>query len=311
MAMPGRTLVSFSCASVFWLAACATPAFAQAIHEGKLIGTVASSDGAVMPGATVDVSSPSLMRTRSATTSGTGTYLFLNLPIGRYTVTVSLAGFKTAVRENIEVSADATVTLDFVLAVGAVSETVKVTAEGPIVDTQSSTIDSRIDQALLTRIPTSRDAFLDLALTTPGMGEGSGAPTQTTEFQSPTAYGSSTNENVFLINGVNTTNPEAGSFGSLVSVNYDAVEEVRVVALGSKAEYGSFSGAAIDVVTKSGSNAFHGTGALYSLLGSPSSNQPGPNDSLGAPWLYVGEGEQLAGDTQKDWETSATMGGPI
>jgi len=311
MAMAGRTLVSFSCALLLWLAACATPAFAQAIHDGKLIGTVASGDGAVLPGATVEIASPSLMRARAATTSATGTYVFLNLPIGRYTVTVSLAGFKTAVRENIEVSADATVTLDFVLAVGAVSETVKVIAEGPIVDTQSSTIDSRIDQALLTRIPTSRDAFLDLALTTPGMGEGSGAPTQTTEFQSPTAYGSSTNENVFLINGVNTTNPEAGSFGSLVNVNYDAVEEVRVVALGSKAEYGSFSGAAIDVVTKSGSNAFHGTGAIYSLLGSPASNQPGANADLGAPWLYVGEGEQLAGDTQKDWETSATMGGPI
>ncbi len=311
MAIPGRTLASLSCATFLWLAASVPTAFAQAIHEGKLTGTVAGTDGAVLPGASVEVSSPSLMRTRSATTSGTGTYVILNLPIGRYTVTASLSGFKTIVRENIEVSADATVTLDFELPVGAVTETVKVVAEGPIVDTQSSTIDSRIDQELLTRIPTSRDAFLDLALTTPGMGEGSGAPTQTTEFQSPTAYGSSTNENVFLINGVNTTNPEAGSFGSLVSVNYDAVEEVRVVALGSKAEYGSFSGAAIDVVTKSGSNAFHGTGALYSLLGSPSSNQPGPNDSLGAPWLYVGEGEQLAGDTKKDWETSATFGGPI
>ena len=64
--------------------------------------------------------------------------------------------------------------------------------------------------------------------------------------------------------------PEAGSFGTLVNVNYDAVEEVRVVGLGSKAEYGSFSGATVDVVTKSGSNEFHGSGAFYSLLGTPS-----------------------------------------
>jgi len=128
---------------------------------------------------------------------------------------------------------------------------------------------------------------------------------------SPTAYGSATNENVFLINGINATNPEAGSFGTLVNVNYDAVEEVRIVGLGSKAEYGSFSGVAVDVVTKSGSNTFHGTGAYYSLLGKPSSNQPGPADDLGAPWLYVGEGEQLAGDTKTDWETSFTLGGPV
>ena len=86
---------------------------------------------------------------------------------------------------------------------------------------------------------------------------------------------------------------------------------MRIVGLGSKAEYGSFSGATIDVMTKSGSNAFHGSGAFYSLLGSPASNQPGVDDDLGAPWLFLGEGEQLAGETKKDWEGSFTMGGPI
>src|SRR5262245_66032410 len=129
------------------------------------------------------------------------------------------------------------------------AEEVTVSAEAPIVDTKTSTIDSRIDSQLLAKLPTSRDAFYDLALSTPGMFTGSGAPTQTTEFQSPTAYGSSTNENVFLINGVDATSPRAGSFGSLVNVNYDSVEEVRIVATGSKAEYANFSGAAIDVMT--------------------------------------------------------------
>jgi hypothetical protein len=128
---------------------------------------------------------------------------------------------------------------------------------------------------------------------------------------SPTAYGSATNENVFLINGVNATNPEAGSFGTLVNVNYDAVEEVRVVGLGSKAEYGSFSGAAVDVVTKSGSNEYHGSGAWYSLAGDPSNNQPAAGEDLGEPFLYIGEGEQLAGETKSDWELSGTLGGPI
>jgi len=181
-----------------------------------------------------------------------------------------------------------------------------VTAESPIVDTKTSTIDSKIDQDLLQKLPTTRDAFYDLALTTPGMFAGSGAPSQATEFQSPTAYGSATNENVFLINGVDATNTRSGSFGSLVNVNYDTVEEVRIVALGSKAEYGSYSGAAIDVVTKSGSNNYHGSGAFYSRLGSPA-----PGADLGRDFLYVGEGEQLAGQVKKDWEGSATLGGPI
>jgi hypothetical protein len=285
---------------------------AQSIQEGKITGTVLSDDGLALPGATVEASSPALITgTQTATTSSRGTYILSNLSPGRYTVTATRDGFKTVSRQNVEVSAGGTVTLDLTLPVGGVQETVLVTAEGSIVDTKTSTVAARLDQEMLAKLPTRRDAFYDLALTTPGMSAGSGAPSESTEFQSPTAYGSATNENVFLINGVNATSPRAGSFGSLINVNYDTVEEVRVVALGSKAEYGSYSGAAIDVITKSGSNDFHGSAALYSKLGSPADNQPGPGDDLGADFLFVGEGEQLAGETKTDWEGSLTLGGPI
>jgi hypothetical protein len=305
-------VVVVACCSLFYLAVCATAARAQAIHEGKLTGTVTQEDQAVIPGATVEISSPALLGgPRSATTSATGTYAFRNLPAGRYKVTASLAGFKTIVRENIDVSADATVTLDFTLPVGALSELVTVSSEAPLVDTKTSNVDTRFDSELLASLPTTRDAFYDLALTAPGMFEGSGAPSQTTEFQSPTAYGSATNENVFLINGVDATSPRAGSFGALVNVNYDSVEEVRIVATGSKAEYANFSGAAIDVTTKSGSNTFHGTGAIYSKLGSPADNQPDVNETFGTDFLFVPEGEQLSGESKKDWEGSGTIGGPL
>jgi hypothetical protein len=284
---------------------------AQSVLDGKATGTVTSEDGAPLPNATIEVSSPSLLGTRTATTSAKGTYVILNLPPGKYRITASRDAFKTVVQENVDVSPAAVVTVDLVMPVGTIEDKVTVTAEAPIVDTKTSTIDARIDEELLEKIPTSRDAFYDLALTTVGMSEGSGAPSGTTEFQSPTAYSSATNENVFLVNGVDTTNPRAGSFGSLVNVNYDTVEEVRVVALGSKAEYGSYSGAAIDVLTKSGSNNYHGSAAYYSKLGSVSNNQPKPGEDLGRPFLFVGEGEQLAGEVNTDWEGSATIGGPI
>jgi hypothetical protein len=285
---------------------------AQAIHEGKVTGTVLTEDGTALPGATVEISGPALLAgKRSTTTSAKGAYVFLNLPVGKYRVTASRDAFRTVVQENVEVSAAAVVTMDLTLQVGSIEETVTITAESPIVDTKTSTVDAKFDRQLLDKVPTSRDAFYDLALTTPGMFEGSGAPTQTTEFQSPTAYGSATNENVFLINGVDATSPRAGSFGALVNVNYDAVEEVRVVALGTKAEYGSFSGTAIDVLTKSGSNDFHGSVAYYSKLGDVSNNAPAPGEDLGAPFLFVGEGEQLAGEVKTDWEAAFTAGGPI
>jgi hypothetical protein len=300
--------LAVACWVLVSLSLCATTARAQAIHEGKLTGTVVGEDQMVIPGATVEVSSPALIGgIRSATTSRTGTYVFLNLPIGRYKVTASQTGFKKIVKEDIQVSADTTVAVDFMLPVGGFEEVVSVTAASPRIDAKGATVDSEIDRDQVARLPTSRDAFYDLVLTAPGMFDSASS----NSLASPTAYGSSTNENVFLINGVNATNPEAGSFGTLVNVNYDAVDEVRIVGLGAKAEYGSFSGVAVDVVTKSGSNAFHGTGAFYSKLGSPANNQPGPNESLGASWLYIGEGEQLAGDVKKDWETSLTLGGPV
>jgi len=284
---------------------------AQSIQEGKLTGTVVSEDRLALPGATIEISSPALITgTRSTTTSSKGSYVFLNLPPGKYKLSASSTGFKTVTRDNIDVAAGAVVTQDLTLPVGTMQETIEVSG-GSIVDTKTSSIETRFDSDLVEKLPTSRDAFYDLSLTAPGMSEGSGAPTGTTEFQSPTAYSGATNENVFLINGVDATNPRAGSFGSLVNVNYDTVEEVRVVALGSKAEYGSFSGAAIDVVTKSGSNDFHGSAAFYSKLGSIKNNQPAAGSDLGAPFLFVGEGEQLAGEQKKDWEGSATLGGPI
>ena len=101
MTHSGRRSFAVLCCSLFLLGACATAARAQAIHEGKLTGTVTQEDLAVIPGATVEISSPALLGgPRSGTTSETGTYVFLNLPVGRYTVTASLQGFKTILREK-------------------------------------------------------------------------------------------------------------------------------------------------------------------------------------------------------------------
>jgi outer membrane receptor protein involved in Fe transport len=304
----GKKCVTAMCFFLLLAGAGVQPGYAQAIHEGKVTGTVTSEDGASLPGATVEINGPALLGgRRSTTTSARGVYLLSNLPPGVYTLTVSREAFNTVVRENVGVSPDTVSTIDVALPVGSITETVTITAAEAVIDTKTSTIDSKIDRVLLDKLPTSRDAFYDLSLTAPGMFDSA----STQNMPSPTAYGSATNENVFLMNGVDATNPRAASFGPLVNVNYDAVEEVRIVALGSKAEYGSYSGAAIDVLTKSGSNAFHGSGAFYTKLGSPASNQPGPNEDLGADWLYVGEGEQLSGEAKKDWEAAFTAGGPI
>ncbi len=282
---------------------------AQSVLEGKLTGTVVDDSGELLPGATVEITGPSIMGTRSVVTSARGSFVFLNVPPGTFRLTASLSGFKTYVQENIILGAGSTVEIRVIMEVGEIEEEVTVIAASPIVDVKTSTVDSRLEKDMLEKLPTSRDAFYDLSLTTPGMFD---VASSSSWLPSPTAYGGSSMENVFLVNGVNTTNPRGAAFGSLVTVNYNAVEEVRIVALGSKAEYGSYSGAAIDVLTKSGSNRFQGNVAYYMEIKDWfKTNQPSYGPLTGSDWLFVQEGDVLAGTTKTNWEGNVTLGGPF
>jgi hypothetical protein len=284
------------------------PVTAQTVTLGKLSGIIADDKGEPLPGASVEATSPNMMGKRTAVTSARGTYVFLELPIGVYKVTASMPNFKTVVRGDILITAGSSLIIDLTLPTGAIEETVTVTAASPVVDAKSSTLESKLERQMLDKLPTSRDAFYDLSLSTPGMFDAGGSSGW---MPSPNAYGGAQNENVFLVNGVNTTNPRGANWGSMVRVNYNAVEEVRIVALGSKAEFGAYSGAAVDVVTKSGSNSFHGNLAFYSQVKTPSTNQPTSDASLGRSWLTLPAGHEFANISHKDWEGNFTLGGPI
>jgi hypothetical protein len=289
---------------------------AQSILDGKLTGTITEASGIPLPGVAIEITSPALMSGKRATvTSAKGTYVFMNLPVGVYKITATLPGFKTTVQDKVGISAGGSLEVSLTMEPGAIEEQITVLAASPIIDTKSSAIDSKLENQMISRLPTSRDAFYDLSLTTPGMFDhGSNAGW----LPSPTAYSGSSNENVFLVNGVNATNPRGSSFGSLVKVNYNAVEEVRVVALGSKAEYGSFSGAAIDVLTKSGSNKFHGNaGVFFQPVKWMTSNQPADTETYDTNFLWVAHNPEspannlYGGPPKHDYELNATLGGPI
>ena len=139
-----RPLLAAMCVALLVVAGSGA-ALAQAIHDGKVTGTVVSEDGFPLPEAQVELAGPALLGgSRTATTTENGVYVFMNVPVGTYTVTVSREAFKTIVRERIVVTAASVVTVDITLPVGVVEETVSVTAEGPIVDTKTSTIDAKL-----------------------------------------------------------------------------------------------------------------------------------------------------------------------
>lgn len=280
-------------------------ASAQSISTGKLVGRIFLNSGELLPGVQVEISGSALMAGKLSTVSSeNGSFFFLNIPIGKYQVTASMAGFKTAVYKNISISADAVASVDFILEPGIISESVEVTGTIRVVDVKTSTVDSKINKEMLAKMPTSRDAFYDLSLSTPGMFEmGKDAS------GSPTAYGGSTTENMFLINGVDTTNPSGSGSGSMINVNYNTVEEVRVISLGSKAEYGNFSGVAIDVITKSGSNTLQGSLSAYSQLGKPTTGVVPKN--LGRDWVFLEPGANYDAYPKSDLELDLTIGGPF
>jgi hypothetical protein len=283
-----------------------SPVYSQSISTGKVEGKVFLNSGELLPGVLVELSGPTLMEgTRSTVSSDNGSFIFLNVPIGKYKITGAMEGFKTNVYRNIAVAPGAVVSLNIMLEPGSLSEAIEVKGSVPTVDVKTSTVDSKISTEMLAKMPTSRDSFYDLALSTPGMFDmGKEA------MGSPTAYGGSTTENIFLVNGVDTTDPSGSGYGSMINVNYNTIAEVRVISLGSKAEYGNFSGVAIDVITKSGSNKLQGSLSYYSQLGSPKTTAPAADD-LGRDWIYISPETSFEAYVKKDWELDLTIGGPF
>ena len=142
----------------------------QSITYGKLTGTVTDDTGIPLPGVTVEATSEALITgIRSTVTSEKGKYILLNLPVGKYTLTAKLEGFKTIIQENVGVHSASVRVIDLIMEAGAIEEEITVIATSPVVDAKSSQIASHLDSDLLGKLPTSRDAFYDLSLTTPGM----------------------------------------------------------------------------------------------------------------------------------------------
>ena len=291
-------------------------AFAQAVHDVTITGTVTGTGGEKLPGVTITATSPELVTgERRVVSDNEGRFVFLSLPPGTYKVTGNLEGFQPATVTNIVLYAGQKTDVKVAIRPSSYQESMTVTAAAPVVDTKSSTVSTTFTSELLEKLPTARNAFYDLAMGAPGMASVGGNESW---LSSPSAYGSAANENLFLVNGVNATNPRGAPWGTLVNVNYNTVEEVRIISLGSKAEYGSFSGAAIDVLTKSGGNDFKGDVAYYSQLGHGANNATlnfGKNRAN--PYIkneklfYADPTDSLVTRPISNWEGSATAGGPI
>jgi hypothetical protein len=171
---------------------------------GKIIGTVA--EGEPLPGVTVELSSPALMGgVYSEVTSAKGTFRFLNLPPGMYSLVFSLKGFETVKRLNIKVSVDTTVTQDVALKVAALEEAITVVAPAPLVDVTKSGLTTTFSKELLEQLPSGRFTFFDVVKQAPGL------LMNTQEGWKIVAYGSNYESSDYQLDGVDIRNLDVGS----------------------------------------------------------------------------------------------------
>jgi len=134
------------------------PAYAQ-VGQGRLTGTAADAQGAVLPGVTVTVVSPALIGTRTAVTEADGKYLLVSLPSGTYKLTFDLQGFRQFIRENVQVVLGQTITVDAQLQIGGLAENVVVTGASPVVDVATTKVGTHLSGEELTGIPNSTDVW--------------------------------------------------------------------------------------------------------------------------------------------------------
>lgn len=238
-----------------------TPILAQN-GLATITGTVTDQSGAILPGVSVTASRNATDQKVTVVTSEAGVYAIRALPIGAYTLTVADAGFKTGSRSGIVLSAEQSATINFALTVGSQEQTVNVEADSASVQTESSSISQTVSPTAIVELPLNGRNPGALVTLTAGVVPGSGSGfTTATGLYNPndtiaSANGGRVGSIYFMLDGANNMDP-ATLFGGPFP-NPDATQEFSVISNNFGAQYGFAAGGIVSIVTKSGTNQWHG-----------------------------------------------------
>ena len=274
---------------------------AQSSTVGNITGTVRDPQGALVPNAEVVIMDESTGLTRTVNTGSDGFYSALSLPAGRYTVSTSPQGFKKTVSNGVELHVNENLVINLNLEVGSVSETVTVTADSLQVETHSGEVSSLIAEKQVTELPLNGRNYAQLALMVPGVSQAGSFAAHGTGLDSNvdmSVNGNASNQNLWTVDGVN--NMDVGSNATLlVFPSIDAIQEFRVERNSFSAEFGQAQGAVINLITKGGTNQFHGS--LFEFL---------RNDALNATDFFLNTGGQPKGKLRYN-NFGGNFNGPI
>jgi hypothetical protein len=246
------------------------PTVIRAAIGGSISGTVEDPSGAVIPNATITATNAETGVRQVLTTNSTGSYSFPSLPVGHYDVTITAARFKPYRRVTITVDVNSALLVDAMLELGESSETVTVKESLVLAETASTQLGDVISGTNVAALPLNGRSYTDLlalqpgvvpittitSLTVQGLGQSVFSPSGDLNPGTLSIHGQRESANGFMINGADAE--ETGSMAAAVVPNLDSIAEFRILSDNFDAEYGKYTGGQINVVTKSGTNGFHG-----------------------------------------------------
>jgi outer membrane receptor protein involved in Fe transport len=232
-------------------------AYAQ---NAQISGTLKDQSGAVLPGVTVTAKNEATGLTRTTISGPDGQYRVAALPPGEYSLSAELSGFTAEQRQQIVLVIDQNAIIDLMLKPAALTESVTVQGESPIVDTTRSDVSTSVSTVQIQDLPVASRRWIDLAMLTPGTSQDN---IRGFFYRGNVNIGAGTREysNGFVVDGVNNTWAEMGEPRQNFAM--DAIQEFKVSTSNYKAEYGLATGGLLTVVTKSGTNNIHGSGLLF------------------------------------------------
>ena len=225
---------------------------AAQIGGSALTGIVVDQAGAAVPGAMLTITSAETNLRRTTLTSGDGTYVVPGLVPGSYSVRVELNGFRPLTREGILLATGETLRLDLRLELGAVTEAITVTAGAPVLRSETSGLGHLVDNRKIIQLPLNGRSFITLATLVPGVAV---PPSPAAPF--PRINGGRPRTNEYLFDGISVLQPEPGQVAFFP--NLDAIQEFKIESNSPPAEFGRFNGGVVNLTTRSGTNALHGT----------------------------------------------------
>src|SRR5438876_5138458 len=240
----------------------AAPLFAQS--TATIVGVVRDAGG-VLPGATVTVRNVDTGLTRSVPTGGDGAFRFPALPVGPYEIRAELAGFRAAVRGGVRLQVGQEAVLEMVLELGSIQETVTVTAEAPLVETTTSALGAIVTEAEIAALPLEGRNYMGLTMMQPGVSESRTIQNSAYPGIWFSSSGAPPRSNGYSLDGADMRNGTGVTTSSVTgqTLGLDGIQEYRVLTNAFPAEYGGVMGSQTVMVSKAGTNQFHGSGFWY------------------------------------------------